>query len=95
MRQLDVDPQSIEAVIFSHEHGDHTEGLQALLDTGIRPTVYAPSAFSNTFKERVRARTELVEVTDALTILPGIHLTRPVGSIVEQALAVRREMGPS
>ena len=93
MRQLDVDPQSIEAVIFSHEHGDHTEGLQALLDTGIRPTVYAPSVFSNTFKERVRARTELVEVTDALTVLPGIHLTRPVGSIVEQALAVETRDG--
>ena len=44
MRQLDVDPKSIEAVIFSHEHGDHTGGLQALLETGVRPTVYAPAA---------------------------------------------------
>jgi 7,8-dihydropterin-6-yl-methyl-4-(beta-D-ribofuranosyl)aminobenzene 5'-phosphate synthase len=93
MRQLDVDPQSIEAVIFSHEHGDHTQGLQALLDTGVRPTVYAPSAFSSAFKEQVRARTELVEVTDPLEILPGMHLTRPVGSIVEQALAVETRDG--
>jgi len=93
MRQLSVEPQSIEAVIISHEHSDHTGGLQALLDTGIRPTVYAPSAFSDTFKEQVRARTELVEVTDALTILPGIHLTRPVGSMVEQALAVETRDG--
>ena len=93
MRQLDVDPQSIEAVIFSHEHGDHTRGLQALLDTGVRPTVYAPAAFSSAFKEQVRARTELVEVTDPLEILPGMHLTRPVGSIVEQALAVETRDG--
>ena len=93
MRQLDVDPQSIEAVIFSHEHGDHTGGLQALLDTGVRPTVYVPSAFSSAFKEQVRARTKLVEVTDPLEILPGMHLTRPVGSIVEQALAVETQDG--
>lgn len=93
MQLLGVKPQSIEAVIISHEHFDHTGGLQALLDTGIRPTVYAPSAFSNTFKEQVRARTKLVEVTGALTILPGIHLTRPVGSIVEQALVVETQDG--
>lgn len=93
MRQLGVEPQSIEAVIFSHEHRDHTGGLQVLLDTGIRPTVYAPFAFSHTFKEQVRARTTLVEVTDALTILPGMHLTRPLGAIVEQALAVETRDG--
>jgi 7,8-dihydropterin-6-yl-methyl-4-(beta-D-ribofuranosyl)aminobenzene 5'-phosphate synthase len=93
MRQLSVDLQSIEAVVLSHEHSDHTSGLQALLDTGIRPTVYAPSTFSNTFKEYVRAQTKLIEVTDALKIFPGIYLTRPVGSIVEQALAVKARDG--
>jgi 7,8-dihydropterin-6-yl-methyl-4-(beta-D-ribofuranosyl)aminobenzene 5'-phosphate synthase len=48
MRQLSVGPQSIEVVILSHEHYDHTGGLLSLLDTGIRPTVYTPSTFSNT-----------------------------------------------
>ncbi len=93
MRQLNVDPQSIDVVILSHEHSDHTSGLQALLDKGIRPTVYAPSRFSNTFKEHVRAQTKMVEVIDALKIFPGIYLTRPVGSIVEQALAVKARDG--
>jgi 7,8-dihydropterin-6-yl-methyl-4-(beta-D-ribofuranosyl)aminobenzene 5'-phosphate synthase len=93
MRKLGVEFQSIEAVIISHEHSDHTGGLHALLEMGIRPKVYAPSAFSNNFKKRVRARTGLVEVTDTLTILPGIHLTRPIGSIVEQALAAETRDG--
>jgi len=93
MRQLNVDPQSIEAIIISHEHSDHTGGLQALLDTGIRPTVYVPPLYSSAFKEQVRARTELVEVNDALTILPGMHLARPAGSVVEQALAVETRDG--
>ncbi len=93
MHQLQVVPHAIEAVILSHEHRDHTGGLHALLDTGIRPPVYAPAAFSDAFKEQVRARTQLVEVTEPLTIRPGIHLTRPTGSIVEQALVVETRDG--
>ena len=88
MKQLGVDPLSIEAVILSHAHPDHTGGLQALLDTGVRPTVYAPSAFSDAFKERVRDQTELVEVTDAVEVIPGVHTTRPVGRTTEEALVV-------
>jgi len=93
MRQLDVRPQSIEAVIISHEHGDHTGGLKALLDSGIRPTVYASSSLPDISKDLVRSRTKLVEVTDPLTIYPGMHLTRPVGDPIEQALAVETRDG--
>ncbi len=93
MRQLNVDPRSIEAVILSHAHDDHIGGLQALLDTGARPTVYAPSTFGDNFKQQVRNQTKLVEVTDALEILPGVYTTRPLGAIVEQALVVETRDG--
>jgi len=93
MRQLGLDPRSIEAVILSHEHNDHTNGLKALLEAGARPTVYVPSTFANTFKEQVRAQTKLIEVAGALEILPGVHTTRPIGSIVEQALVVETRDG--
>jgi 7,8-dihydropterin-6-yl-methyl-4-(beta-D-ribofuranosyl)aminobenzene 5'-phosphate synthase len=93
MRHLQVEPHTIEAVLLSHEHSDHTGGLPALWETGIRPPVYASAAFSNFFKERVRARTQLVEVTEALTLRPGIHLTRPTGAIVEQVLVVETRDG--
>jgi 7,8-dihydropterin-6-yl-methyl-4-(beta-D-ribofuranosyl)aminobenzene 5'-phosphate synthase len=88
MEQLGVDPLSIEAVILSHAHADHTGGLQALLDTGVRPTVYAPAEFGDAFKERVRSQTELVEVTEAVEVIPGVHTTRPVGRTTEEALVV-------
>jgi len=88
LRLVDVDPATIEAVILSHQHDDHTGGLMALLNTGIRPTVYAPASFTDSFKRSVRERTELVEVSDALEILPGVHTTRPIGSTVEEALVV-------
>ncbi len=93
LRLVDVDPATVEAVILSHQHDDHTGGLTALLNTGIRPTVYAPAGFTETFKRSVRERTELVEVSDALEILPGVHTTRPMGSIVEEALVVETADG--
>ena len=88
MRQLGVDLGSIEAIILSHQHDDHTGGLRALLDTGIRPTVYAPAKFTKAFKRQVAARTNLIEVGDAIEIVPGVHTTLPIGSIVEEALVV-------
>jgi glyoxylase-like metal-dependent hydrolase (beta-lactamase superfamily II) len=75
MQKLGVDPRSIEAIVLSHEHSDHTGGLQALLNNGNRPTVYVPSAFSSGFKKSVSDKTKLVEVTDAFAVLPSIYTT--------------------
>jgi 7,8-dihydropterin-6-yl-methyl-4-(beta-D-ribofuranosyl)aminobenzene 5'-phosphate synthase len=91
---LNLDPQAIDVVVLSHVHSDHTGGLKALLETGARPTVYVPAAFPASFKEEVRTRTALVEVTDPIEILPGVYTTGQVGSgIVEQALAVKTGEG--
>ena len=90
MAQLGIDPQAIDVVVLSHIHGDHTGGLMGLLDTGARPVVYVPAAFPTSFKEAVRARTELVEVTEPVEVLPDIYATGAVSgsTIAEQALAV-------
>jgi 7,8-dihydropterin-6-yl-methyl-4-(beta-D-ribofuranosyl)aminobenzene 5'-phosphate synthase len=94
MAKLDLDPQAIDAVVLSHAHGDHTGGLAGLLDTGARPKVCVPAAFPASFKADVRARTDLVEVTGAMEISPGVYTTGQVGSgIVEQALVVETGMG--
>lgn len=94
MAQLDLDPRAVDAVVLSHAHGDHTGGLGALLGKGVEPIVYVPASFSASFKEGVRAHTELVEVTGAAEIAPGFHTTGEVGSgIIEQALAVETEDG--
>jgi 7,8-dihydropterin-6-yl-methyl-4-(beta-D-ribofuranosyl)aminobenzene 5'-phosphate synthase len=94
MAQLDLDPQMIEVVVLSHDHGDHTGGLEGLLNIGVRPTVYVPAAFPSRFKDNVCSRTKLVEVGDSLKILPGMHSTGELGStIVEQALVVETQAG--
>lgn len=94
MATLGSDPQSIEAVVLSHIHGDHTGGLRDLLGAGARPTIYVPRSFPARFKAEVRSLTTLVEVTGLAEILPGIYTTGEVGSgIVEQALAVETPEG--
>jgi 7,8-dihydropterin-6-yl-methyl-4-(beta-D-ribofuranosyl)aminobenzene 5'-phosphate synthase len=92
MDKLGIDPRRIEAIVLSHAHEDHVNGLQALLNTGVTPTVYVLPSFDSSFKNSVRVRTNLVEVNGPLEILPGLHSTGGLGtSIVEQALVV--EMG--
>jgi 7,8-dihydropterin-6-yl-methyl-4-(beta-D-ribofuranosyl)aminobenzene 5'-phosphate synthase len=94
MEKLDFDPQAIDVVVLSHIHGDHTGGLKGLLDAGASPVVYVPASFPESFKATVRAQTELVEVTDSVEVLPGVHTTGEVGSsIVEQALVVETGAG--
>ena len=94
MAKLNLDPKAIDAVVLSHFHGDHTGGLSGLLDTGAKPTVYVPVAFSASFKAEVRERTDLVEVKEPIRIASNVYTTGQVGSgIVEQALVVETVEG--
>jgi 7,8-dihydropterin-6-yl-methyl-4-(beta-D-ribofuranosyl)aminobenzene 5'-phosphate synthase len=94
MRMLGIDPESIEVVVLSHIHGDHTGGLASLLTAGARPTVYLPRSFPSDFKSRVRAQADVVEVGGAAKIADGVYTTGEMGSgIVEQALVLQTSRG--
>ncbi len=89
MALLGIDPSSLDAVVLSHEHDDHTGGLAALLDTGATPVVYLPASFSSALRNGTAARTEVVTITEPREILPGVFSTGEMGDyIVEQALVV-------
>jgi len=95
MEALGLDPRRIEIVVLSHEHGDHTGGLNELLAVHSEVTVFMPHALPSSLKGQVQASgAELVEVGEPLEILPGLHSTGEMGgSIIEQALVARSSQG--
>lgn len=79
MRQFGIEPESINIVVLSHFHFDHTGGLKGFLRAnGNKARVYRPKAFSEP--------TEICE---------GVYSTGPLGGflIKEQSLVVRTEKG--
>ncbi|GAB4417234.1 MAG: MBL fold metallo-hydrolase [Anaerolineae bacterium] len=94
MAALKIDPQAIEAVVLSHNHADHTDGLQALLATGVRPDVYLIPAFSASFRRQVARVTNVIEAASGQVITEGIFTTGEIdGSPSEQAIAIETDHG--
>jgi len=95
MAVLGLDPQAVESVVLSHNHADHTGGLEAILSANPRVTVYVPQAFPAKIKDQARATgARVVEVGGALEILPGLWSTGQMGTHpVEQALVARTAQG--
>jgi 7,8-dihydropterin-6-yl-methyl-4-(beta-D-ribofuranosyl)aminobenzene 5'-phosphate synthase len=42
IKQLGIDLKQLDAVVISHRHGDHTSGLNYLLEVNSEVTIYAP-----------------------------------------------------
>ncbi|MDH7486150.1 MAG: MBL fold metallo-hydrolase [Anaerolineae bacterium] len=95
MAALGIDPLSIEIIVLSHIHGDHTGGLKGLLEMGVQPTVYLPRSFPDDFKAQAQAAgATAVEADGPLEIMPGLWSTGEMGDgIREQALVVRTVPG--
>ena len=95
MRQRQIDPASIEAVVLSHIHGDHTGGLEGLLTAGCRPVVYLPMSFPGSFKQQVSRQAEkVVEVKKPARVCRNVYTTAEMGvAIKEQGLVIRTIKG--
>ena len=90
---LEVEPTRIQSVVLSHAHGDHTEGLAALLEAGIHPTIYLPPSFSASFKQGVAQVTTVVETSLGMALTEDILTTGEMGGIPEQAMVIRTARG--
>jgi 7,8-dihydropterin-6-yl-methyl-4-(beta-D-ribofuranosyl)aminobenzene 5'-phosphate synthase len=89
---LGIDPQTIDAVVLSHVHSDHTGGLDHLLAINDRLTVYLPRSFPASFKARIH--NPVVEVSEPMTIADHIRTTGELGTtIIEQALIIETRHG--
>ncbi len=81
--------------MLSHEHRDHTGGLERVLRANPKVVVYHPASFSRTFVDWIhRSTVRAVAVDEPVTIGPDLFLTGELGSTIrEQALIVKSADG--
>ena len=95
MRILGKDPRTLDAVVLSHGHWDHTGGLGAFLHAGGNGELYIPGSFPEKFrKDAARAGLEIIAMDGPGEIAPGIFSTGEMGAgIKEQALVLNISEG--
>ncbi|MBN2257061.1 MAG: MBL fold metallo-hydrolase [Anaerolineaceae bacterium] len=94
MAVMGIDPASVQAVVLSRIHNDHTGGLSDFLAVSSQPPVYLLSAFGANFINEVRRSTAVIETTPGQVIGDGILTTGAVsGNPSEQALILRTPRG--
>jgi len=95
MAALDLSPETIDAVVLSHRHGDHVGGLDEFLAANAEVAVYVPAAFPDRIKQTVRqSGARLVETNDATNVCARAWTTPVLGrGLKEQALALEATDG--
>jgi 7,8-dihydropterin-6-yl-methyl-4-(beta-D-ribofuranosyl)aminobenzene 5'-phosphate synthase len=100
MHALGLSLEQIEAVVISHEHWDHTNGLWAILNEKPGLPLYICPNFSLDFKSRAKSSSAcLVEVEPLMKIADGIYTTGQIAAahryshMPEQGLILRTPKG--
>lgn len=99
LRASGTDPRRLDAVILSHNHYDHTDGLAGVLERNPRIPIYvhrdwdAPNSFKG-LSVPVGNRVDLERGRACPELAPGLevtdsYLSRDYGGIHEQACVVR------
>ena len=96
LQKLKIDPKTIDAVVLSHIHGDHTGGLEGFLRANSKVKVFMPKVFPERLKERVRkSGATLVETDRPAKICEGAWTTGVLdGGIPEQGIYLEHPEGP-
>lgn len=95
MEKLAVEPNSIDIVVLSHIHGDHTGGLDSFLKKNHDVTIYLPKSFPKKFKDNIRSfGSKIIEVEQSLEICKNVYSTGQLGRLIkEQSLIIRTDKG--
>jgi 7,8-dihydropterin-6-yl-methyl-4-(beta-D-ribofuranosyl)aminobenzene 5'-phosphate synthase len=100
MRAMEISVSQLEDVVISHDHWDHTGGLEEILAKKEGIKVYGCPGFSEEFKEKVKdLRGQLIELKGFVEIRKDMFATGAMQgthkgqNIKEQALTVKTPKG--
>ena len=95
MNKVGFDPGNIRKIAISHDHWDHTGGLEALLNENADVDIITLSSFSDEQKKLiVENDAHLVENDSSKMIIPGVYTTGALNSSVkEQSLILETKKG--
>jgi len=90
LEALGISIADINAVVISHEHGDHAGGLVAVAEAKPGATVYIPAGASSSLKERIeKLGLKPVGISKATVLAKGVAVTAPLrGPPYEIALLI-------
>jgi 7,8-dihydropterin-6-yl-methyl-4-(beta-D-ribofuranosyl)aminobenzene 5'-phosphate synthase len=94
-RMLKVSPEEIDAVVISHDHGDHTGGLLSLVNVNSKVSVFVPPGISDTLtRQLLNYKVRLVTVSKPMPICKGVYSSGVMGKgILEQSLILKTRAG--
>ncbi len=95
LNKLGIQPEEIELVVLSHNHKDHTGGLEALLEQNPKTEVWLPHFFPYEFKTKIKKQgAQVKEIDRHQKICEGAFTTGVVnGWIKEQSLILETDKG--
>lgn len=93
--KLNADLHKVEQIVLSHNHRDHTGGLQSVLEKNRDVSVFLPVSFADDYVSSVEgAGAKVIAVDQPLEICKEVYLTGEMGDeIKEQSLILDTPKG--
>ena len=95
MKKMGKNPEDVDIVILSHEHGDHIGGLELFLEQNSNVKVFIPESFSERICSLITGSgATLYKISDPRKITENLYTTGEMGSaIIEQSIVITTEKG--
>ncbi len=96
MKEMGIDASSIDMIVLSHDHWDHTGGLQKALELAGRTIVAIPKSFSHKTKSLMTGKAEIMEIEGMRQLSENVYTTGELESPSgpgEQSLIIKTSRG--
>ncbi len=95
MEKVGISPKKVDIIFLSHVHGDHTGGLDAVLEKNHDVTVFLPASFPEKMKAGIKAKkAKVVEVKKPQEVCGDAFSTGEMGTFIkEESLYMRVKEG--